>query len=179
MTKSKLKKISIILYVVFMVGAFFFVRNALNEDSKLVESIERVEEDNDEIKPVRVDIRIETGNRIIQDRRRFENVNTVLDAIDSFREDNTITYEKVAYTYGTEFESINGILPDEGNRWSVFLTTTQEGVDNIADNLNLADDDLEILRAAIDEELDVTHEIGGIQLAEDSVIVVRQTKIDE
>ena len=154
-TTEKLEMISIIIAAILIVGGFFFVRSALNDDEvKILEKSK--EEKGFDIKPATVYLQIEnvtTGPTAI--RKRMKNSNSVLELIEAAREENGLTYEKIGYTYGSELDNINGVDAPDGFRWSVYKVT--EGSET---------------------EKDITFDIGDEELADETTYIIKLTKIE-
>lgn len=134
----------------------FFVRSALNDDEVKVLEKQKDEKGFDE-KPAVVYLQVEnvsTGQ--INIRKRMKNTNTVLEFIESAREEDDLTFEKFAYTYGTELDDVNGVVASEGYRWSVFKVVENDTI-----------------------ETEITFEIGSENLTDETTYIIRLTKTEQ
>ena len=120
LNKDLRKKLSF-LYVVLILATGAFVWYSLN-----LEPIQVREKSSSkkvmEVKPAKVTLRLENGEFYT---KRMENTDSVLDLMESLRDDTDFIFEKTAYIYDTEIEHVNHMYPEEGEYWSVLL----EGVD--------------------------------------------------
>jgi hypothetical protein len=154
-TNEKLETISVIIAAVLLVGGFFFVRSALNDDEVKVLEKQKDERGFDE-KPAVVYLIIEnTSSGPTNIRKRMKNTNSALELVEASREEDGLMFEKIAYTYGTELDNINGIKSPEGYRWSVYKVV--EGSET---------------------EEDITFEIGNEKLSDETTYIIRLTKIE-
>jgi len=134
LNKALRKKLSY-LYVILAVATGIFIYYSLS-----LEPIQIVEKEPskkiEEVKPVKVTLRFEDGTSYT---KRMQNTDSVLDFIESLRNETNFIFEKTAYIYGTEIEHVNNVYPSEGARWAVFLAgddiTLQIGDVYLADGL--------------------------------------------
>lgn len=110
--------IGIGLYLLFLVFAAWFVDFSLNQ--KDVEQEKRKDRDAFQERFVYADLRVNNGYTIKEYEIYLKNTNTVLAFIDKVREEHGFTYERLAYSYGTEFIMVNGVYVDSSNRWYLY-----------------------------------------------------------
>lgn len=131
MTMQKIKKILIPLYILFLIGSFFYVRSVVKEKS--VDVDQKEEEKVVEVKPVTVFLKYDG----ITQKMKMKNVETVLDLLETLRDDGKIIFEKTLYTYGIELDHFNRVVAPEGYHWRVFYKD-QDITDSMG-NVNLED----------------------------------------
>jgi len=116
LNKALRKKLSY-LYVILAIATGIFIYYSLS-----LEPIQVVEKEpskkTEEVKPVKVTLRFEDGTSYT---KRMQNTDSVLDFIESLRNETNFIFEKTAYIYGMEIEHINNVYPSEGARWAVLL----------------------------------------------------------
>lgn len=119
-TTKHLKNTATLLTIIFAIFSYFFVKSALEDgEVKVLDQPEK--EKALEIKPVKVTLTVldpNTGGKR-EYKKRMQNNNSVLELLEKLREEDEFIYEKIAYTYGTEVDNINGIKAPEGYRWEV------------------------------------------------------------
>ncbi|MBD3366290.1 hypothetical protein GF360_03010 [candidate division WWE3 bacterium] len=145
MLDKKLRKKLSIVYVVLLAATGIFISLALKREPLKVREKESAKTEI-EVKPVKVQLEIEGGPTYAPSREEIEteNVATVADFLNKLRNDTNFSFEKTAYTYGTEIDHINGRYPQENKRWAIFLG-----------------------------EKDITYEIGKINLKDDQVYTAK------
>ena len=97
-----------------------YVRNIITSEELTVETKDK-NKTVDKVKPVKVTLFI-IGN---SQRRTYEgtlkNTNSFDDLLEDLVKSKTLTYEKTEYTYGTEYDRINGENAPEGYVWKVYV----------------------------------------------------------
>ena len=134
LNKALRKKLSY-LYVILALSMGVFIHYSLG-----LEPIQVIEKEHskktEEVKPVKVTLQLENGTFYT---KRMENTDSVLDFMESLRDEANFSFEKTAYTYGIKIEHINSVYPKEGECWAVFLAgddiTLQIGDVYLADGL--------------------------------------------
>lgn len=114
------KKIFPLFYILFLLLGFMYVRNIITSEELTVETKDK-NKTVDKVKPVKVTLFI-IGN---SQRRTYEgtlkNTNSFDDLLEDLVKSKTLTYEKTEYTYGTEYDRINGENAPEGYVWKVYV----------------------------------------------------------
>lgn len=172
-TPKNIKIASISAYIFLLIGGAVFVHTTLNSNT---EEVSILEDDNNEeeeaIKPVKPYITFEINGRTKEYQIRMENNQTILDLIDYLRQEGEIQYEKVAYSYGTEISSIDGVAPEEGENWHVYLETDSSNAADQMKNLKLSPKETALLKRTINNPIDVTFDIEKITLVNEAKILV-------
>lgn len=117
---SKPKIIWISVYILLLVGSFFFVRSVLKDDQIDVSQKQPVEVvDTDEAK---ITINIYTNSKTITfSNIRFVGTDTVKSVLSYVRDKKDIPFETTYYTYGAEIDDVNNQRAPAGYKWRVFL----------------------------------------------------------
>lgn len=103
---------------------FLFVRNVLNE--KEIKVVEKTEQEDIEIHPAKVTLQVVAENQTTASyKETLETDDTVGDLFERLRKDTNFTYEKVAFTYGVEVDSINGLKSTSGNKWALYVQASE------------------------------------------------------
>ncbi len=116
---EKIRKIFVPTYIVFLVVVAVFIKVNLKNNQVPVTKKEK-QEKAAEIKPAKVYLNINDGKSITQYKTLLQNQDTVIELIDAARAENALSYERTAYAYGTEIDTINGQTAPEGYKWKVF-----------------------------------------------------------
>lgn len=164
------------LYILALVVGYFFVKDALNTSSAIAVDEEKVIKHIDE-KPVDVTLKINSGRNDIVFELRMNNTNTVLDILDKLTTEGGLKFERTAYTYGTEIEHINSIYATDSLKWKVLMKVDREQAANQIQNLNLEGEEADIVLKAVDERLDITRDIGKVNLVDQALIEIELTRI--
>lgn len=169
LTIAKLKKISITFVVLFFVLSYIFVINTLGKEEVKVEEKQSKSENIIEEKPVRVTLNINGspyfGFQTIN--KRMQNTQTILDLLEILRDDGFLTYERTFYTYGVEIDNINGFIPPENEKWSVFVSIENEkSISDLKNNVGLEQKYEELLNEALTNSIDISDHIGNINLVD-------------
>lgn len=124
--------------ILFIVG-FLFIRYSILQDSLEISVNDKPEtEEVFEIKPTVIFVVIENENGTTTEyRKRLQNTDSVEKLLEILRIEDDFTFEKIAYSYGTEIDNINGVLAPEGYNWRVFKNG--EDVTFVIEGLNLED----------------------------------------
>lgn len=142
-TVFKSKYFWMVVYVLFLLGSFAYVKAALKTGS--VDVIEeKKESDGVDIKPVNVSLEVRTENYFKTYSYKKENVDTVMDLMSTLRKKTDFRYEKTAFTDHIQIDHVNGIYPSEGYEWRIYLNN--EDVTQQFEDLYLTDDSTYILR---------------------------------
>lgn len=145
---EKYKKPLVISYTIFLVLGALFVRSVLKTDDVKIEK-KTPEKPAVEIKPVKVTLQINSAGVFTEYNVRLENVDTVLDLLEDLRSNQGFKYEKTAYVYGTELDSINGVAAAPSHKWRVFL-----------------------------DDVDITYEIADKNLEDGKIYLLKLTRIE-
>lgn len=171
-----MKKTLIIIYILTLIGGYLFVNNALKGNEIEIESENTADKHEPQEKPVSVTFILDNGKATKQYSREVQNNETVIDLIDLLRAENELTYEKVAYTYGTEIDSVNGISASEDMKWRVYMRNTEKSVSDQFKNLNPSEQDRAIFLKTVDADFDVTYEIAELTLPDNTIVTLKYTK---
>lgn len=179
-TKTNLTIAFIVSYIFLLLGGTLFVKNALKQDTdqitKKTKEIAGIEE-----KPIRVNLSIDYGDARKKEKvfyERLKNTQAVLDYLDDLRLDDQLSYEKVAYTYGTEIDDIDGVSADENHKWKVYFKADENNVQDQIKNVDPSDREIEILNKSINEFTDITFDINSLKLVNESEIRFVYEKIE-
>lgn len=140
---SKIKTRLYLTYVVCLPLMVLYVHSIISKnlvDTKVVGDKKQVTE----IHPADVRLVYYAGTVKTEYSTRLQDSDTVYDLLETVRVKNGLKYEKSAYTYGIEIDSVAGVRPASGYKWSVL----KDGADitqNISEQ-NLKDGDLYELR---------------------------------
>lgn len=167
----------IILYVAILIGGYYFVDQALKDDSFSIQKEEK-EKAKQEEKPIRVTLSVVNGRTNKTFQERMNNTQSVLDLIDALRQKGELKYEMRAYTYGTEIYTINGLASNDEYKWKVFMKSSQKDVSDQIDNLNLAEEDILMLNKTINKEYEISLETEHINLVNNSEITIKYVKVE-
>jgi len=133
MTKNKAYYL---LFLILILITVLFVRSAIKSDS--VDVGTRKEKKEFVVKPVKVKLNIVKDNLIIFDYPvSLQNDDSILDMLEYLRNHKGFTYEKFAYIYGTEIDSINNIKAPIGFKWH--LLNNSKNITFEIGNINLID----------------------------------------
>jgi len=116
---NRLKKVFPLIYITFLLFSLLYVRNIItteNLDVKTKDSNKIVEE----VKPVKVSLLITGLKQRNIHKVALKNTNTFDDLLEDLVKHKHLTYEKTEFTYGTEYDDINGEIAPEGYVWRVF-----------------------------------------------------------
>lgn len=118
---KKLRKYFPIAYVAFLIFAFFFVKDVINDDMIRVEETEETQKKVEEIKPVDITLFIDGLSQNVSYELRKENDETFDDMLEDLVNKEILSYEKTEYIYGTVYDKINGEIAPEDYLWKVYL----------------------------------------------------------
>lgn len=114
---SKTSKILAGLYILFCVFSFFYVRNVLKSENVRQKREEDV--DIEEVYKIDITLNYYDGSSQKQLSEVMKNTDDIMNFLNELRQRKKIVFEKIEYTYGTEIESVNGVLPKEGYKWAI------------------------------------------------------------
>jgi len=136
---SKFKKISIVLYFVFVIFFYFFVKDALKDGNIDVSDV-AVPEKVEEIKPAVVYLTVDDGMSRKEYRARMKNIDSYVDLLDEMRQNQDFLFEIVDYSYGPKIELVYNIETPQGYEWHAYYEdeniTTNIGTTNLTDEGN-------------------------------------------
>ena len=136
---SKFKKISIVLYFVFVIFFYFFVKDALKDGNIDVSDV-AVPEKVEEIKPAVVYLTVDDGMSRKEYRARMKNIDSYVDLLDEMRQNQDFLFEIVDYSYGPKIELVYNIETPQGYEWHAYYgdenITTNIGTTNLTDEGN-------------------------------------------
>jgi len=108
-----------IIYVIFVVWAFFYVKGILKTESLFPK---------DNTKPkiektwtVNATINVLTGFQALTYNADAKNTDTVLSFLEDLRNKKGLIFEKIDYTHGVEIGTLFGATAPAGYKWAVFL----------------------------------------------------------
>ncbi|KKS07008.1 hypothetical protein A3K01_04170 [candidate division WWE3 bacterium RIFOXYD1_FULL_43_17] len=116
---NKLNKLLVPLYVLFLIGSFFYVKSVIKG---VPVSVEDTSDDKTvEIKSVKVSLTVKAPSYTKTYTQESKNIDTVSDLLLQIKENNTdFTFDRTSYSYGSEFDHINGIKATETMEWRIF-----------------------------------------------------------
>ena len=113
---QKLNKLYVPLYVFFLIFSFFYVKSVLKGVS--VYTADKTGEDNADIKNINVTLTVKTPTYTKTYGQESKSVDSVSDLLLKVKENNPdFTFDRTAYSYGSEFDHINNIRATETMRW--------------------------------------------------------------
>ncbi len=115
----KISALAKILYLVFLVATFFYVKSVLDTDS-----FRATEKTADKpvvkVKEAKVSLRVELSDGTREYTAKLTTGDSVKDLLYDLRKNQDLVYEVDLYTYGTEIVSVFDKQADDGKRWAVF-----------------------------------------------------------
>ena len=142
MKLSKIQWLGII-YVISLIFAFFYVRNALEEGNIEVKEAPDVEAV-DEVKPAKVSLVVETAGSVQTYVKALKNKDTVQSLMELVREEDNMFYEIVSYIDDAEVVDLYRTKAPEGYSWRVFYK--ENDITNSLDEITLLDGETYYLR---------------------------------
>lgn len=136
---TKIKTRMYLIYLVCLPLMVLYVHSIVSKnlvDTKVVGDKKQVTE----IHPADVRLVYYAGLVKTEYQTRLQDSDSVYDLLETIRLKNGLKYEKSAYSYGIELDSVAGVRPASGYKWSIL----KDGVD-ITQNINeqnLKDGDL-------------------------------------
>ncbi len=126
------KKIFPIIYAIFLISTFFYVRGIVNEE-KIVVVTKKEDKIVEDVKPIKVSLTVRGHNQNSIYNVKMKNVHTFDDLLEELTKQERISYEKTEYIYGTEYDLINHERAPDGYVWKVYaddleLTYDTKGV---------------------------------------------------
>lgn len=119
-----IKKYFPVFYITLLVFIFFYVKSALKEENITVQVADEKKESR-EIKPVDVELIVQTDHYYADYQAKMENVNTFDDFLEYLRDNKGFYFEKTEYLYGTEYEDVNHLKIPQGYKWHVYENTEE------------------------------------------------------
>jgi hypothetical protein len=116
MLNKRLKKKLSVIYAILLAALGLFIYFSLQRDYVEVEEKESDKVGREE-RMVDVVLNVEDGGTY---DLKMKNTDTILDLLEEVRDNTDFSFEKVAYTYGTEIDQVNKEHPPEGTKWAVF-----------------------------------------------------------
>lgn len=123
MIGSKLRKVLIPIYIMFLVFSFFYVRSVLKgvPVSELDTDIEKIKNPQE----ISVDLKILGPGVNLNYKINPKDNDSVADLMLKAKEENeSFVYDRIAYSYGYEFEHVNNIFNDSDNEWRISVDNT-------------------------------------------------------
>ncbi len=116
---SRTSKLLAILYIIFVIFSFIFVKSTLKEE----EVIERKEDkkQTEDVYDFNAVLIYDNGKEIKELKEKMRNTDTILEFLKELRDHGKLIYEKTDYTYGIQIDSVNKIIPSDNYVWSIFL----------------------------------------------------------
>jgi len=133
---SKTSKILTILYIVFAVSSFFYIKSVMKKED--VEEEAYSKESVEEFYKVNAVLNYPNGTDVKKFKEVMENTDTVMSFLEELRTHKALIFEKTDYTYGTDIESVNNIIPPEGYKWAILRDG--EDVTNIIGKIRVQKD---------------------------------------
>jgi len=113
---QKLNKLLVPLYILFLIFSFFYVKSVLK--GVPVSTADKTEEENVEIKNSTVTLIVKALNYTKTYTQQSKNVDSVSDLLLKIKENNQdFTFDRTAYSYGSEFDHINNIRATDTMKW--------------------------------------------------------------
>jgi len=114
------KRLFPFVYIAFLLFAYFYAKDIINSE-ELIVSKKNKDKVVEEVKPVRVSLVIKGISQTNTYEIQLKNTNTFDDLLEKLVKDKRLTYEKTEYTYGTEYDRINGENAPEAYVWKVYI----------------------------------------------------------
>ena len=116
---SKLNKLLVPLYILFLIGSFFYVKSVLKGVPVSVE--DNSDEKTVETRSVKVSLTVKAPFYTRTYSQESKNTDSVSDLLLKVRENNKdFTYDRTAYSYGSKLDQINGITTTETMEWRIY-----------------------------------------------------------
>jgi len=113
---KKYKNALPLAYIFLLIVGTLYTRQVLASNSVEVRTKQKDEKNITEIKPVKVYLDI---GQVFS--KKMDSSNTFLDLMENLCSDGLLKYEITEYTYGSRFEHINYVYPQDGYEWSLFI----------------------------------------------------------
>ena len=114
---SKTSKILTALYIILITLSFFYIKSVMKkEDVEEESNTEKSMEDTFKLNAV---LNYFDGRDTKQFKETMENTDTVMSFLEELRTHKTLIFEKTDYTYGTEIDSVNNVVPPKGYKWAI------------------------------------------------------------
>lgn len=174
-----MKKTLIIIYIITLVGGYFFVSSALKGNEIEIKTSSDEEKHEPQEKPVDVTLILDNGKTQKTYNKEVQNNETVLDLIDLLRAEGEISYSKVAYTYGTEIADVNNVRANENYKWKIYMRNSEKSVTDQFKNLNPSEYDRNLFLKTVETDYDITFDISELTLPENTVVTLKYVKVNE
>lgn len=169
-----------IVLLVLGVFGYVYVRSILNNDGVEVQQRSDDRKKADEEKPAKVTLVVRTSAGDITYVKDMQNTNSVSDLLKQVKDSEEFTYEKIAYSYGTKIDSVNGATAPEGYDWKVLMTAEKDKIESLKKALNLSPEEIEILdRVAENKRVDITYMIDDIPLVDKALFDLELAKSED
>jgi hypothetical protein len=110
-----------LLYVVFLVFAFFYVKSVLKTESLFPKDNTKPKvEKTWEVTPSLV---VYTSSEKLMLESQVKNTDSIMSFLEDLRNDGKLIFEKIDYTHGAEIDSVFGSKAPEGYKWSIYLNS--------------------------------------------------------
>ena len=104
------------LYILFLIFSFFYVKSVLK--GVPVSTADKKEEENVGIKNITVTLTVMSPSYTKTHTQQSKNVDSVSDLLLKIKENNQdFTFDRTAYSYGSEFDHINNIRATDTMKW--------------------------------------------------------------
>lgn len=120
MIGSKLRKVLIPIYIMFLVFSFFYVRSVLKgvPVSELDTDIEKIKNPQE----ISVDLKVLGPGINLNFEIKPKDNDSVADLLLKAKEENeSFIYDRIAYSYGYEFDHVNNIYNNSNSGWRIFV----------------------------------------------------------
>jgi hypothetical protein len=113
-------KIAFVLYIVGLVGAFYFVQRTISQSNVEVRNKPEVKT-TVEIHPAKVTlvVKVHAKSELVY-TTTLTNQDSVNDLFEEYRKTGAFTYQKTSYVSGLKLDSVNGYPADGTMRWAIF-----------------------------------------------------------
>lgn len=120
MIGSKLRKVLVPVYIMFLVFSFFYVRSVLKgvPVSELDTDIEKIKNPQE----ISVDLKVLGPGINLSFKIKPKDNDSVADLLLKAKEENeSFIYDRIAYSYGYEFDHVNNIYNNSNSGWRIFV----------------------------------------------------------
>ena len=115
---QKLNKLLVPLYVLFLILSFFYVKSILK--GVPVSTVDTLEEENPEVKSIAVSLTVKAPTYTKTYTQQSKSADSTSDLLLKIKENNPdFTFDRTAYSYGSEVDHVNNIKSTETMKWKM------------------------------------------------------------
>ena len=115
---QKLNKLLVPLYVLFLILSFFYVKAILK--GVPVSTVDTLEEENPEVKSITVSLTVKAPTYTKTYTQQSKSADSTSDLLLKIKENNSdFTFDRTAYSYGSEVDHVNNIKSTETMKWKM------------------------------------------------------------